>query len=1098
MDAKVEQKKYSFKLLHEEVSNRDLLPDKTHEHAADTLYRVINDNPEKGVTIGVEGTWGSGKSTVIELLKNKIISNEKNKTLFFLFDAWAHEGDPLRRFFLESIISNIDPDAKNSELQKLLLEISQRKKTVDVKTKSGASKFGKLLSFFTLFVPAGAGLLSGIDYETVNWPVLNGNGTLHSTFFFGLIFAFAPLLFLASWPLWATKDKKTNKISWDFLEANSDETYTQDITEDGERTSIEFERFFKTILKQVIGHKKQFNRVVIVVDNLDRVEPAHALNIWSTLQTFFQHRSSGNQIDMDWAKCIWFVVPYDKEGLSKLWINNQKSDSSNNEDSLAQSFLSKCFQIKIEVPTPIMSGWVGYAESCINEAFKEWDEEERVAIQQTFQKYYSQLERSPTPREIQNIVNQIGIGCMRWGGKMFMESITLYSALRQTISERELRLILLENSLLMEYDFQNNPESIRMELAGILFGVKKVRGAELLLGPEITNALTEGNSDELKSLIITHKAGFWVAWNAIKSKVFPTPSSSPDHIINVTNAICVGMAGNKSEIQSEINELENLWTLLRNNSPLNDDDYASGLDRFLNLIGGHSILVNKWQTTISQRIPEYIRNACDVGATKPNLKQLEALGDVFAKYGVPFKTITYVDLDAERWKKWLTLLDSQNITLSFIQPAEGVLEELSNELLESNYELIDNKLALIDIAIRKFPNIDGWVFIADELIEWVNNSESELGNDHAYEVMLYIYSCINGDVAEKIRECVYEKDFWARAENEDVTTLTWLPLLVGVILSSDLQSDENVSSEVKSEWSSNDLGEETKTLYFNRLNELGQLGKLWELATDPINSTAIKIIEANSNSENLYSCAEGILKLNYYEWIESKNMPLFVERFTEAGGLRNAEKALEQNHLEYAEVFYLLLTSKKAKAVIFVKRTLINLDKAAWVEHLNSDSWLLNCVVLNEIKLNHHFSDAFVTIINDALTGVTIEDWIWDNFEALFENTIDHKNSAVLFIKSYFASKEDHLTDLIFGTVSIFLSNSVSQLNNDQVMGRLSFWLDQKQWGRISWLLDSGYETNERASDGLASRINEFQKDEKITNKHKGILESMAKTFKID
>ena len=92
--------KYRFTLLREEAVERDSFEDGTHEKIATTLYKLIT-KEKGGVTVGLEGVWGSGKSAIISILGRKL-KNEK-KIHFFTFDAWAHEGDPLRRIFLESL-----------------------------------------------------------------------------------------------------------------------------------------------------------------------------------------------------------------------------------------------------------------------------------------------------------------------------------------------------------------------------------------------------------------------------------------------------------------------------------------------------------------------------------------------------------------------------------------------------------------------------------------------------------------------------------------------------------------------------------------------------------------------------------------------------------------------------------------------------------------------------------------------------------------------------------------------------------------------------------------------------------------------------------
>jgi len=109
-----EKHEYDFDLLHDEATNLDIFEDKTHEKIADTLKRIIKKEP-KGLTIGLEGGWGSGKSSIVKMLRDRI--NNDNDIKYFYFDAWAHEGDPLRRIFLESLIDNFgDMDKELSEI----------------------------------------------------------------------------------------------------------------------------------------------------------------------------------------------------------------------------------------------------------------------------------------------------------------------------------------------------------------------------------------------------------------------------------------------------------------------------------------------------------------------------------------------------------------------------------------------------------------------------------------------------------------------------------------------------------------------------------------------------------------------------------------------------------------------------------------------------------------------------------------------------------------------------------------------------------------------------------------------------------------------
>ena len=76
-----------------------------HERIAEELAGLIKSG-EDAATVGLEGGWGSGKSTVVTILNEKLQSSS-DQVLMTVFDAWAHQGDPLRRTFLETLIDSI-------------------------------------------------------------------------------------------------------------------------------------------------------------------------------------------------------------------------------------------------------------------------------------------------------------------------------------------------------------------------------------------------------------------------------------------------------------------------------------------------------------------------------------------------------------------------------------------------------------------------------------------------------------------------------------------------------------------------------------------------------------------------------------------------------------------------------------------------------------------------------------------------------------------------------------------------------------------------------------------------------------------------------
>ena len=83
---------------------------------ANLLAKSIEDyNHEDSLTIGIMGSWGSGKSSLINLIENNL---KKEKFIVIRFNPWFFSNqDNLYLQFFKLIISNLE--TKNIENQKL-------------------------------------------------------------------------------------------------------------------------------------------------------------------------------------------------------------------------------------------------------------------------------------------------------------------------------------------------------------------------------------------------------------------------------------------------------------------------------------------------------------------------------------------------------------------------------------------------------------------------------------------------------------------------------------------------------------------------------------------------------------------------------------------------------------------------------------------------------------------------------------------------------------------------------------------------------------------------------------------------------------------
>ncbi|TDP61152.1 P-loop NTPase fold protein [Flavobacterium dankookense] len=506
------QNKYNYKILREEVEVNDFFEDKTHENISNSLIKLIK-NEDRGITIGLAGQWGSGKSTIINLLRKNC------GFVFFYFDAWAHEGDPLRRIFLESLINCFKEVPETNELKIRELEVKRKEisKEERVKTtviKRSTTKLGLYLAITTLLLTIGVALISAVNYENLTFEF---TGKYNIAFWIGLLFSLSPFFVLLCNFIHLKRNKKvvSNLKYWSFLQNNSTETITEKVSNDEERTSIEFEKYFQQIIDIFETNKK----IVIVLDNLDRIDANDSLKIWSTLQTFIQHKNPTSRNYKSFEK-IFTIIPYDEESLEKIWENykgDEKEESIEHnkvDKEFAKSFFDKSFQVRIDVPMPILSNWIEFLNKLVKENFGNWNDEDKKVIIEVIQITRKNILDNPKPREIKNYLNQIGFLRNHFKDEISTKSIAYYVYKRylenksnKEIAEELVPGISSKKNTTLENNFLSNDNII--ELAAITYGVPKLKGQEILLTPEIIKGLSEVDGVKLKQQKDEFGEVFW-------------------------------------------------------------------------------------------------------------------------------------------------------------------------------------------------------------------------------------------------------------------------------------------------------------------------------------------------------------------------------------------------------------------------------------------------------------------------------------------------------------------------------------------------------------------------------------------------------------
>jgi len=559
-----------------------------HQRVADAVADMIESAEVGGKAIGLEGGWGSGKSTVVRFLSDRFSKNDDYTVV--LFDAWAHEGDPLRRTFIESIVSELCEYgwAKKKTWKEKLEELANRRKETTTRITPKPTDLGKAMAISLLLVPLGTALIAGGFRHGVtlgwglppNWFFCLGLYLVLSPFLvllyrwaqlrtkvetlspglipfgaafvaqgifqgvtFGLnlppnwFFCLGWILIVGPFVHWMRRFRQipkadaseqeeqedSDKVSdWAFLISRAiNETHTETI-ETPNPTSLEFDEYFGNLMAEALSVESR--RLLLVLDNLDRVDAETALSIWGTLQTFLHDRDHNSEA---WYRQLWVVVPYDPIRIRKLWNQPEEQKISDADEQgqngmsearrTTESFLDKSFQVRFHVAPPVLSDWKSFLYELVEQALPCYTDDRHV-VYRVFDHCRPRDSDPPTPRELKLYINQIGAIHRQWQHNFPIGHVAFFVLARKTHH----RLIdALRNGDLPKdedrrlLDDESEDHDLGSSLAGLAFNVKPAKGLELLLADPIANALKTSGPDDLKRIADRNGEGFWAVLESV-------------------------------------------------------------------------------------------------------------------------------------------------------------------------------------------------------------------------------------------------------------------------------------------------------------------------------------------------------------------------------------------------------------------------------------------------------------------------------------------------------------------------------------------------------------------------------------------------------
>lgn len=266
-------------------------------------------------TLGVFGSWGVGKTSIVNDLRDRLGQSDAN-TRAVAIDVWKYQADSLRRQFLYDLQLQLHDQKALPKGRDYVQEVYEER----TEELPGKQRFD-LTRLKTLAVP----LLLSYGAAAALMGILLGLGIANPIQVLVTAFVAPVTLYLVS-----EFSRHVSVVSKDTI------TRPVYFSED------QFERKFGEIVKDA-----KCSKLVIIVDNLDRCSHELAVNTLGTIKTFLEPK--GDQ------KCI-FVIPCDDAAIKQhvkttygVLSNDVQSGGIPGPERYADEYLRKFFNSAVKI-----------------------------------------------------------------------------------------------------------------------------------------------------------------------------------------------------------------------------------------------------------------------------------------------------------------------------------------------------------------------------------------------------------------------------------------------------------------------------------------------------------------------------------------------------------------------------------------------------------------------------------------------------------------------------------------------------------------------------------------------------------------------------
>ncbi|AXS39356.1 P-loop NTPase fold protein [Breoghania sp. L-A4] len=508
-------KKIFRNVIIDEPTAEDLFHGKGHERTAVSLAKTIRSFDDKDRAIGLDGPWGSGKSSVVEIAARHLENTREFNDVrhyFFTFDIWKSQGAGFRRSFLEHFVSWARENfpQKRTALNEIEKEIHGKTREIQTNSQPILDWFGIFVLFFLPFFPI------YYFWSKSVFDDLNKIGELHKFLWstpFILLSLFAGVAIIVA--LIKYFGARGSKNELDFKASISrvllisskqhqDHKVTQRVREI-DPNDYEFHQTLREILGVIQSRE---SKVVMVLDNIDRLPKKEIRDYWALVRSIFSRTHQATNADPQ--KTITAIVPYDRtlieSNVNEADVNGESAELQPLTRLASRELFSKTFDEVLTVSPPVLSNARDFFTEKLNIALPE--QASKDAVFRTYRIFCELLRNeggTTTPRQVVSFVNDLSGLFVLHEGHFPLPTVAAYLAHHDLISDYPNKLTDIANLDSKIVELASDPMLPR-NLAAMVFNVDAQLAYQILLDDEIAGAAVASKSEELAE--ISKSAGF--------------------------------------------------------------------------------------------------------------------------------------------------------------------------------------------------------------------------------------------------------------------------------------------------------------------------------------------------------------------------------------------------------------------------------------------------------------------------------------------------------------------------------------------------------------------------------------------------------------